>query len=259
MPDLVGFRVGGNNIYVSSTALPLIRPLAMPVEHGAWSFLLEPIILGLIIAPSGDGVLITIGTVAVMLIRQPLKLMLRDWSRQRYPRTAVCEALVAAFGVGALLTFGVAFGPALLPLLIAIPFGVTQFIYDYRNQNRTLMSELCGAIASSAPVIAAIVIAGGKPAAIAAGLAALILARAIPAVLYVRAVLRGESRVVMLIAHAVAIAVAAIVSWFAVAAMVLLFVRALLPVRNVRAQKVGMREIAFGAAFVALAAIGSYV
>src|ERR1051325_7102494 len=99
MPDLVGFRVVRNNIYMSSTALPLIRPLALPVEHGAWSFLLEPIALGLIIAPSGDGTLIAIGAVALMLVRQPFKLMLRDWSRQRYPRTAVCEALVAAYGM----------------------------------------------------------------------------------------------------------------------------------------------------------------
>lgn len=257
MPDLVGFRVGGNNRYMSSTALPLIRPLALPVEHGAWSFLLEPIVLGLIIAPSGDGALIAIGTVALMLIRQPLKLMLRDWSRQRYPRTAVCEALVATYGVAALLVFWVAFGPALLPLLIAIPFAVTQFIYDYRNQNRTLISELCGAIAS-APVIASIIMASGA-ALPAAAFAALILGRAVPAVLYVRSVLRGESRVAMLVAHAMAIAVAALVSWFAVAAMALLFIRALLPMRNARAQKVGMREIAFGSLFVALTAIGRYV
>ena len=257
MPDLVGFEVGRNNIYMSSAAFPQIRPLAIPVEHGAWSFLLEPIVLGLVIAPSRVGALIALGTIALMLARQPLKLMLRDWSRQRYPRTAVCEALVATYGVAALIVFGFAFGPALLPLLIAIPFAVTQFIYDYRNKNRSLISELCGAVAS-APVIASIAIAGGGSVAIAAGLGALVLARAVPAVLYVRSVLRGESRLVMLIAHAIAIAVAALISWFAVAAMTLLFIRAFVPMRNARAQKVGTREIAFGAAFVALTAIGNY-
>jgi len=238
---------------VSSAPFPLIRPLAIPVEHGAWSFLLEPIALGLIVAPSGDGVLIAIGTTALMLLRQPLKLMLRDWSRQRYPRTAVCEALVATYALAAAITFGAAFGPALLPLLIAIPFAVTQFVFDYRNQNRQLIPELCGAVAA-APVVASIAIAGGSP--LAVSLAILVLARSIPAVLYVRAVLRGEPGVPMQIAHVLAIAIAAFISWTATAAMVLLLIRAIVPMRNVRAQKVGVREIVFGAVFVVLGAIG---
>jgi hypothetical protein len=238
---------------VSSAPFPLIRPLAIPFEHGAWSFLLEPIALGLLVAPSGDGVLIAIGTIALMLLRQPLKLTLRDWSRQRYPRTALCEVLVATYGLAAAITFGVAFGPALLPLLIAVPFAVTQFVFDYRNQNRQLIPELCGAIAA-APVVASIAIAGGSS--VAMWLAILILARSIPAVLYVRAVLRGESRLRMVIAHALAIAVAAFASWTAAAAMIVLLVRAIVPMRNVRAQKVGVREIVFGAVFVGLTAIG---
>ena len=255
MPVLVGLGGWSNHIYVSEAAFPLIRPLAIPVEHGAWSFLLEPIALGLIVAPSGHGVLIAIGMVAVMLVRQPLKLMLRDWSRQRYPRTAICESLVATYGLAALIAFWVAYGPALVPLLIAIPFGVTQFLYDARNQNRRLIAELCGVMAS-APVVASIALAGGKSLAVSGALAALVLARGIPAVLYVRSVLRGESRLRMVIAHAFAIAVAAFVSWPAVAAMVLLLARALIPMRNARAQKVGVREIGFGIAFVALTAIG---
>jgi len=242
---------------MSGAAFPLIRPLAVPVEHGAWSFLLEPIALGLIIAPSGDGVLIGIGMLAVFLLRQPLKLMIRDWTRRRYPRTALCEGLVAAYALAAAVTFGVAFSRALLPLLVAVPFGVAQFIYDYRNQNRTLISELCGAIAS-VPVVAAIVLAGGKPPALAGALAAIVLSRAVPAVLYVRSVLRGESRALMITAHAIAVGVTAIFSWTAALAAALLLARAIPPMRSVRAQTVGMREIAWGAMFVVLCAVGFY-
>lgn len=231
---------------MSSASLPLVRPLAIPVEHGAWGFLLEPIALALLIAPSGQGALIAIGALAVFLVRQPAKLMLTDWTRRRYPRTAVCELLVALYGSAALITFGFAFGRALLPLLFAIPFGVVQFVYDYRKHNRDLIPELCGAIA---PAAVAVAIAGVP------GLALIVLARSIPAVLYVRSILRGESRAVMIAAHVAAVGVAAIVSPFAVIPIALLLIRAIVPANGVRAQAIGMREIAYGAIFVGLTAI----
>src|SRR6476469_8874029 len=122
------------NIKHSSSSLlrrsPTIRPLAIPVEHGAWGFLLEPIALGLLVAPSAPGVLIGLGGIAVYLARHPLKLAMRDWLHKRYPRTAVCELLAATYGLAALITLGAAFGSALIPLIFAIPFGLVQFIYD---------------------------------------------------------------------------------------------------------------------------------
>jgi hypothetical protein len=243
---------------MSSASFPLIRPLAVPVEHGAWGFLLEPIVLGLLVAPSAAGVFIGIGTISVFLLRQPAKLALRDWQHNRYPRTAVCEALVCIYGIAAVIAFGAVFSRALLPLLFAIPFAAVQFVYDYRNQNRTLIAELCGAIAPAA-VIASIVLAAGKPIVIAAGLAAAVLGRSIPAVLYVRSVLRGESRVLMLAAHMMAIAVAAFVSWTTVIAMALLLARAIPPADGVRAQIIGKREIGWGVCFVVLTAVGAHL
>ncbi len=243
---------------MSSASFPLIRPLAVPVEHGAWGFLLEPIVLGLLIAPSVPGALIALGSIAVFLIRQPLKLALRDWQHSRYPRTAVCEALVGIYSITAVVAFGATFSRALVPLLFAIPFGVVQFILDYRKQNRSLAAEMCGAIAPAA-VIASIVLAAGKPIAIAAPLSALVLVRSIPAVLYVRSVLRVESRSMMLAAHAMAIGMAAFVSWTAVVATSLLLARAIPPADGVRAQTIGLREIGWGICFVALTAAGAYI
>ncbi|HLJ74968.1 MAG TPA: YwiC-like family protein [Thermoanaerobaculia bacterium] len=228
----------------SGATLPLIRPLALPVEHGAWSFLLEPIALGLLVAPSVRGLLIAIGAVAVFLVRHPAKLMITDWRRKRYPRTAVCEALVAIYGAVAVTAFAFAFGRALIPLLFAVPFAVVVFV---SKRNRSLVSELCGAIAPAAVVVAI----AGSPL-----LGVLVLCRSIPAVLYVRSALRGESRMAMLAAHAVAIVIAALISWFAVIPMALLFARTLIPTNGVRAQTIGMREIAYGAMFVGLTAIG---
>ncbi len=243
---------------MASASLPSIRPLAVPVEHGAWGFLFEPIILGLLIAPSGDGALIALGGLAVFLLRHPLKLAIHDWIHRRYPRTALCELLAGVYGLVALVAFGAAFSPALIPMLFAIPFGATQFVYDYRKQNRTLIAELCGAIAP-ATLIASILLAAGKPTPMAAMLSALVLARSIPSVLYVRSVLRGEHRMVMLTAHAIAIGIAAFVSWTAVIAMVLLLGRAVVPASGVRAQTIGRREIGWGMVFVGLAAVGTFI
>ncbi|NND04465.1 MAG: hypothetical protein HKN91_16945, partial [Acidimicrobiia bacterium] len=33
-----------------------LRAVAVPTEHGGWSLTLEPVILGLIVAPTGSGV-----------------------------------------------------------------------------------------------------------------------------------------------------------------------------------------------------------
>lgn len=241
---------------MSSASVPLIRPLAVPIEHGAWGFLLEPIALGLLVAPSPAGGLIGLGGLAVFLLRHPLKLALHDWMHRRYPRTAVCEALVAIYALAAIITLGAAFSRALVPLLFAVPFGAIQFIYDYRRQNRALVAELCGAIAP-ASLVASIVLAAGQTPAVAASLSALMLARSIPAVLYVRSILRGESRTLMLAAHAIAIGVAAFFSWTSIVAMGLLLARAIPSAAGTRPQTIGLREIGWGVCTVLLIAQSS--
>ncbi len=238
-----------------------LRPLAIPAEHGGWGFLLEPVVLALLVAPSFGGALIGIGATAVFLLRHPLKLAWHDWLRRhRYPRTRACELLVVVYGLAALASFagaGARSGPhALLPLLAAIPFGLTQFAYDARNRSRALPSELGGAIAPSF-VAASIALAAARPAAIAIALAAVVLARSIPAVLYVRSILRHGRRTLMLVAHGLAVAVAAVVGpWTAMLAMCLLLMRAALPANNVPARRIGMRELGWGTVTVVLVAVG---
>jgi len=238
-----------------------LRPLALPAEHGGWGFLLEPVVLALLVAPSAAGALIGIGAVAVFLLRHPLKLAAHDSLRRRwYPRTGVCALLVVAYGIAALGAFFGAFllagASALLPLLAAVPFGLTQFAFDARNRSRALRAELAGAIAPSA-VAASIAVAGGRTGAVAIALAAIVLARSVPAVLYVRSILRGESRVAMLIAHGAAVLVAAIAGpWTALLAMCLLLIRAALPTAHIPARRIGIRELGWGAATVALVALG---
>jgi len=177
---------------------PAWRSVIIPAEHGGWGFLLEPVLLGLLVAPTGAGLLLGLATVAAFLIRQPLKILQID--RRRKLHTARTQrarrAIVAlAGGAGALagVSFAVALGQAgpafVTPLLLAIPFGAVFLYYDLTKPGRTLQAELAAppAMAFVAPAMAMM---GGwtLPAALALWVG--LTARAIPSVIYVRARIR---------------------------------------------------------------------
>ncbi len=173
-----------------------IRKLVMPVEHGGWGILLEPIVLGLVAAPSRGGFLVALAAVAAFFARQPLKIALVDRTRGKsYPRTRVALAtalLIALAGAAAFaLAVAVAGWALAIPLAVAAPLALVQIVYDARNDSRRLLPELSGAIAMSG-VVASIALADGAALAAAAALWAVMLGRAIPAILYIRARVLGE-------------------------------------------------------------------
>lgn len=240
----------------STVSAPLSwRPLALPPEHGGWGLLFEPVLLGLLVAPSAAGFAIAAGAVGTFLARHPLKLALQDRLRgKRYPRTGACELLVLAYGSVALL---IAIAPlrALVPMALAIPFALTQLAFDVRNKGRALWPEALGAIAPGS-LASAITLAAGAPPALAATLWLLCVLRSIPSILYVRNALRGGSRASSLIAHGVALVIAALVSPYLASATALLFIRAFVPVGNVPAKTIGFREIGWGVVVVLIVAVG---
>jgi len=239
-----------------------LRPLAIPNEHGGWGFLFEPIVLGLLAAPSAAGALVALAAVAAFLARHPLKLAASDWlRRKRYARTVTCERLAAAYAIGGITSLAAAVAVAgpqlLLPLAIAAPLGALQFAYDARNRGRAVMPELLGAVAMGA-VAASIAIAASKPIALALWMIA--VSRSIPAIVYVRELLgRGRGA---LVAHVLAI-VAAVALWrmsfapFAAAVVfAALLVRAIVGLNRPRpaAKTIGITELIYGA--VAIVTIG---
>src|SRR5215470_1089516 len=88
-----------NVLNVERKAKVPARSIALPVEHGAWGFLFEPLVAGLILAPSVAGPFITLLAVGAFLTRQPLKFALGDWlQKRRLPRTEVARRFVFIFG-----------------------------------------------------------------------------------------------------------------------------------------------------------------
>jgi hypothetical protein len=252
-----------------------LKTVALPVEHGGWGMLGEPLVMGLVLAPTLAGLGLTIAALGAFLVRHPLKLALSDWRRgTRYPRTVMATKVAAAYGLVALagLVLAAWRGPAAawLPVLVAAPLGLLQLWYDARLQGRQVLPELLGGVALGAGA-SALMLAGGW--AMGAALAAwgLLAAKAVASVLYIRARLRLDrdhpaSRWPGLLAHiaalvlAVALALRGWAPWLGVVAMAILLARAVHGLspwhRRVRPQVVGFTELAYGITTVAGIAIG---
>lgn len=248
-----------------------LRNVALPNEHGAWGFWLEPVLLTLLVAPSAAGGLIALGGLVAVFAQHPLSLVLADAARGRaYPRTGMAWRVLAAElpVAGALVAGGVLLGgwAALAPLLLAAPLALAQLGYERRNRGRDLVPELLGALAMTA-LAPAILLAGGASVPVAAACWALLAGRNLSAVLYVRARLRldrgaGRWRAVgglpALIAAGATVLLAGAMAWVGVAPMAAavvfagLFGRAVLGLSPWRrpakkARVIGISEMALGA------------
>jgi hypothetical protein len=246
-----------------------LRPLALPVEHGGWSMLFEPIVLALLVAPSFAGSLIAAAAVLAFLARHPFRLFVQDARRRRrFPRTAICAWLALAYaGTSSIALFAavaMSGSRVLLPLVAGALLALTQFALDVRQRGRSFVAEICGACAT-ATTAAAIAVASHRTWEVALALALLAASLTLPAILFVRAVLRHERRTTTMVLHGAAVIGAAIL-WqrgltpaVAIAVMAMLFVRAAIGLQAKAAPSakiIGMREAIAGAAAVLIIAAG---
>jgi hypothetical protein len=246
-----------------------IRPLAIPNEHGGWGFLLEPLLMALLVAPSRSGIAIAVAALAAFFMRHPLKFAAGDLilRRKRYPRTGVCAMLAMAYAsmaVLALVFAARAESRVLAPIVAVLPFFGVQLYYDMRNRGREWVPELFGALAAGA-FGAACMLAAGRGASAAALLWLLAACRAVPAIAHVRALIRRRGFAISMALHAAAAAgigalvIAGQASPFFAAIYVLLLGRAIYAPfrdRNVRPARIGREEIAWGIGTVVMIVLG---
>jgi hypothetical protein len=256
----------------ASAAFPrkmALRPLALPAEHGGWSMLFEPIVLGLLVAPSLAGSLIGAAAVLAFLARHPLRLLVQDMRRRRrYARTMICEWLALAYaGAAAIALFAavaMSGSRVLLPLMAGALLAVIQFALDLRQRGRSFVAEICGACAT-ATTAAAIATASHRSWEVALPLALLAASLTLPAILFVRAVLRRERRTTTMVLHGAAV-IGATILWqrgltpaVTIAVMAILLVRAAIGLQSKTAPTakiIGVREAIAGAAAVLIIAAG---
>ncbi|MDK1010204.1 MAG: YwiC-like family protein [Actinomycetota bacterium] len=251
-----------------------IRSIALPTEHGGWGFTLEPILLGLLVAPSSAAWGISAAALGIFLARRPVKIVSTDLVRRRWlqrSRVGLIFALVySAIAVaGAIWAFSTADGPFWIPVIVAAPFALLALRADAHSKNRALAAELSGSIAMGATV-AAIAVAGGWELAPAFGLWLILAARDVAAIVLVRGQVRrlhdkpfSLNSIYTVQATAtgtVAIAAAVgIVPWLGVAAVGLVGLVAVvsLNTRPVAAKVIGWTQMGVGLAVVLITSLGA--
>jgi hypothetical protein len=213
---------------MSENAPPASPPRAwrtmLPREHGSWSLAAEPLVLGLIAAPSSAGAALALATMAAFLARRPLTLWLGGASamstapsqsdgvtplpaspalpskgrlllRSLLERVTAAAAATVACGAAAaaLLAVSAWLGPvsALVGLLAALPPAALFLHFDARREARAEAAELAGAVAFAVvPGVMAAQAGWSWP--LAGSLAFTAAARSVPVVLTVRAFLRAR-------------------------------------------------------------------
>src|ERR687890_633728 len=143
-----------------------VRTIALPTEHGGWGITLEPLLLGLLVAPSSAGAGLALATVGAFLARHPFKIVAGDRRRgRRFARTPYAERFTLAYAAAALAGFALALFTSkdytfLLPLAVAAPLAAVQLWYDAAGRSRGLLPEVAGSVAMGS-VACSLALAGG--------------------------------------------------------------------------------------------------
>ncbi len=253
----------------SQPALSAWRDLVMPREHGSWSLALEPLALGLLVAPSPAGALLAPAVVAAFFARRPLRIAGSDGSavRRAAARRAVfvCGAVAGVFFLAAVALGGLAWTRWLAPSAVA---GAVFLAFDLRRGGREEPAEIAGSAAFAfLPVAFATAAGWPTPAALAVGL--VMLGRSVPTVMTVRACLRRAKTGIArptpaLAAAALAFAAAGVLAGLRLVPVTAAVLLGLLAVRSgvllvfprpeFRARTLGMTEAAIGGCFIFCAA-----
>lgn len=262
------------------TALPIkprnisFRSVALPAEHGSWSLVLEPIVLGLAVAFSWAGLLAAIGAFAFFLLNRPLKIVWTDYRRNRsYERTVKARQWAIVYGAVGIASFALCWLLAgarpFLPVLIAGPLLVLFVIYDQRPA-RHWVAEVTAPVAFAA-IVATIALAASWTMPAALALWGFVIARSVPAVLYIRSRLRLDREIpagigLTIGAHLLALGGVWLMvrpgwlPWTAIMATLLLLLRAawgLSPIRRrTSVKRLGLSEMAIGFLVVLLVVAG---
>lgn len=154
--------------------------------------MLEPLALGLLVAPSWAGGALAVSALAGFFARRPVRATLQADPGARRAAARGAVAALAFLAVAGLAEAGVLAGwVQLWPLLPAALLGVWFAACDAAGESRSSSAELAGG-ALGALLAAAVVTAAGAGPVPALLVAGLVLARSIPVILTVRAYVRDR-------------------------------------------------------------------
>ncbi len=161
----------------------------LPKEHGSWSLAFEPLVLGLMVAPSVAGAALAASAVSAFFCRRPTKALFSGTPGIRRGTRAAAAVLILCAATGMLEASILGGLAAHWPLLLAAPIGGLFLYYDLRNDARAASAELAGGTAFALIPAASATLAGWDFKS-ALALAAVMVARTVPTVIVVRNRLR---------------------------------------------------------------------
>lgn len=254
-----------------------VRAVALPPEHGGWALIIEPIALGLLVAPSIVGLLIGLTSLACFLARHPIRVAIGDRRKKlSLRRTSLADRFALFYVSLAVVFFTMAVvwsadREFFLPLVAAVPLVLIQLSYDALGHSRKLIPELVGALAVGS-ISTAIALADRWSGPTAVALWVIIACRHVPTIAYLRVLLsrrRQKQRTsvtgaVIVVQLLAVIAVAVLVSFkiaqaLTIVPFVILLVRAVIGLfmkTTPPPKKLGISEIVFGAFTVLTVAVG---
>jgi len=254
-----------------------LRQIALPTEHGAWGFLLEPLVGGMAVAYSSVAPFMALMVIGAFLARRPIQivgthLLARRWLPQTEAalKFSVFFSLFVLLGVAGSLAF--AEKSSLIPFMLVLPLAAGQLYFDVSRQSRELLPEVIGAVAMSSSA-AAITLSGGLQWQHAVAIWFFFIARLIPSILYVRNRLRLEkgkshSIFVPMISHGVgfagvlALAIGGFLPLLTIPMFLLLFTRSSIGLSRhrtkMKAMKIGVWEVIYGSLTVLSLIIGHH-
>lgn len=177
----------------SGPGAPPVAPAGfLPKEHGSWSLVLEPLALGLLVAPSFAGTALATAAFAGFLARRPLKAAQAPGFTPARCAARQTVVMFSALVVAGMFEVVVSAGWApLWPLALAAPLGGLFAYLDAQSESRAALAEMAGSAAFALLPAALATLAGWAPVP-ALALTGLALARNVPAVLLVRTYVRAR-------------------------------------------------------------------
>lgn len=235
--------------------------------------MLEPLLLGLALAPTPSGFALALAVAAAFLIRNPLRVVLRARSAGS-PRLAVARRVASVYSAVAVAGIAACAGLAgfepMWPLAVVSPLVILFVRFDARNQGRSLAAELLAPVGLGAAT-PAIVIAAGWATVPALATWVVVVIKALPTVIYIRARLRLEdgedvSAWPAALMHAGSVAIALLLWRAALAPAAAAIALAVLGIRGAigltparwgrRPKQIGILEFVFSGLYVIALAVG---
>ncbi len=162
--------------------------VALPKEHGAWGFVLEPLLFSLLVAFTLDGLLLALAMFFMFLSSQPFKLITAKLTPKKL-QLAARVALLFYFSISivffVVLIIGANFN-SLIPFYTALIVLIIYKVAEYNSLSRNLFVELLPIFSMTLVSISIVMIDTSfsiNP--IVFGI--LLLSRAVPTVFYINA------------------------------------------------------------------------